>query len=272
MSLWEAVVLGIVQGLTEYLPVSSTAHVRVASALMGGQDAGAAFTAVIQLGTTAAVILFFAKDIVQFAKASWEAAKHKNPFHSVDSQTAFFVLLGTIPIGLCGLLFQNFIRNEARSMFVISGALILFGVVLLLAEKRGKQQRSLSSMKLKDALGVGLWQALALVPGASRSGVTITGALFANFNRADAARYSFLLSIPSTGLAGIFEFRTFLRESAGQDWVALGVGTGVAFLSGMGAIWFLMRLVRRHSLNGFAYYRIALGAVLLVASFQGLLL
>jgi len=271
VSLWEAVVLGLVQGLTEYLPVSSTAHVRIASALLGGKDAGAAFTAVIQLGTTAAVILFFAKDIVQFAKASWEALQHKNPFHSADSKTAFFVLLGTLPIGICGLAFRNFIRNEARSMLVVSFALVAFGLLLLLAEKRGKQQRSLADMKQKDAWVLGLWQAIALVPGASRSGVTITGALLSNFNRADAARYSFLLSIPATGLAGLFELRTFLRESAGEDWLALGLGTAVAFLSGMAAIWFLMRLVRRHSLNGFAYYRIALGAVLLWASFQGLM-
>jgi len=269
MSLWEAVVLGIVQGLTEYLPVSSTAHVRIASAVLGGKDAGAAFTAVIQLGTTAAVIIFFAKDIWQLTKASWEAAKHKNPFYSAESKTAFFVLLGTLPIGVCGLAFSSFIRNEARSMWVISGALMVFGLLLLVAEKRGKQQRSLKEMKLKDALAVGLWQAMALVPGASRSGVTITGALFSNFKREDAARYSFLLSIPATGLAGVFELRTFFRERAAEDWAALCTGTGVAFLSGIAAIWFLMRLVRRHSLNGFAYYRMALGGVLLWASFKG---
>jgi undecaprenyl-diphosphatase len=271
MSLWEAVVLGVVQGLTEYLPVSSTAHIRIASALLGGEDAGAAFTAVIQLGTTAAVMIFFAKDILRLTKASLEAAKHKNPFHTVESQTAFFVALGTLPIGICGLVFKDFIRNEARSMLVISGALLLFGVVLLLAEKRGRQQRRLADMKLKDALVVGLWQALALVPGASRSGVTITGAVFSNFRREDAARYSFLLSIPATGLAGIFELRTFLKERAGQDLAALCVGTGVAFLSGILAIWFLMRLVRRHSLNGFAYYRIVLGVALLWASFSGVI-
>ena len=263
--------MGVVQGLTEYLPISSTAHIRIVSALLGGEDAGAAFTAVIQLGTTAAVVIFFAKDILQFTKASWEALKHKNPFHSADSQTAFFVLLGTLPIGICGLLFKDFIRNEARSMLVISSALIVFGILLLLAEKRGGQQRNLASMKLRDAFSIGLWQALALVPGASRSGTTITGALFSNFRRADAARYSFLLSIPSTGLAGLFELRTFLQESAGQDWVALSVGTAVSFLSGIAAIWFLMRLVRRHSLNGFAYYRIVLGALLLIASFQKLI-
>jgi undecaprenyl-diphosphatase len=269
MSLWEAALLGVVQGLTEYLPVSSTAHIRIASALLGGKDAGAAFTAVIQLGTTAAVIIFFAKDIVQLTKASWEAAKHKNPFHSADSRTAFFVALGTLPIGICGLVFRDFIRNEARSMLVISGALVVFGMVLLLAEKWGRRQRVLADMKLKDSLVVGLWQALALVPGASRSGVTITGALFSNFKREDAARYSFLLSIPATGLAGIFELRTFLRESAGQDVAALCTGTAVAFLSGILAIWFLMRLVRRHSLNGFAYYRIVLGAALLWAASRG---
>jgi undecaprenyl-diphosphatase len=263
MSLWEAVILGIVQGLTEYLPISSTAHIRIASALLGGEDAGAAFTAVIQLGTTAAVMIFFAKDILQFTKASWEAMKHKNPFHSAESKVAFFVALGTLPIGVCGLAFASLIRNEARSMFVISGALVLFGILLLLAEKRGRRQRDLADMKLKDALVIGFWQALALVPGASRSGTTITGALFSNFKREDAARYSFLLSIPATGLAGIFELRTFFRESAGQDWMALGVGTAVAFLSGIAAIWFLMRLVRRYSLNGFAYYRIVLGVALL---------
>jgi undecaprenyl-diphosphatase len=269
MSLWEAFVLGVVQGLTEYLPISSTAHIRIASALMGQEDAGAAFTAVIQLGTTAAVIIFFSKDIVRLTRASWEALKHKNPFHSVDSQTAWFVALGTLPICVCALLFRNFIENEARSMWVIASALIVFGLLLLFAEKRGRQERNLAGMRLRDGLLIGLWQAMALVPGASRSGTTITGALFSNFKREDAARYSFLLSIPATGLAGLFELRTFLREGASGDWLALGVGVGVSFLSGVAAIWFLMRLVRRHSLNGFAYYRIGLGVLLLWASFGG---
>ncbi|MCL2626003.1 MAG: undecaprenyl-diphosphatase UppP [Cystobacterineae bacterium] len=271
MDLWEAIVLGVVQGLTEFLPISSTAHLRIASALLGGRDVGAAFSAVIQLGTTAAVMIFFTRDIVQLTKASWEALKHKTPYHSADSKTAWFVVLGTLPIGIFGLALKGFIENEARSMWVVSSALLLFGVVLLCAEKWGRRQRALADMKLKDALRIGFWQALALVPGASRSGTTLTGALFSNFKREDAARYSFLLSIPATGLAGLFELRTLLKEGAGQDWLALGVGTVVSFLSGIAAIWFLMRLVRRHSLNGFAYYRIILGIGLLWASFNHLI-
>ncbi|MCL2178011.1 MAG: undecaprenyl-diphosphatase UppP [Proteobacteria bacterium] len=266
MHLWEAIVLGVVQGLTEFLPISSTAHLRIASALLEGGDVGAAFSAVIQLGTTAAVIIFFGKDIAQLTKASWAALKQKNPYHSTNSQTAWFVALGTLPICFFGLVLKRFIENEARSMWVVASALLLFGVVLLLAEKRGRQQRALSEMKLKDALLIGFWQALALVPGASRSGTTLTGALFSNFKREEAARYSFLLSIPATGLAGFFELRTLIQQGVGQEWGALCAGVVVSFLSGIAAIWFLMRLVRRHSLNGFAYYRIALGALLLWAT------
>ncbi|MCL2013112.1 MAG: undecaprenyl-diphosphatase UppP [Cystobacterineae bacterium] len=271
MSLWEALLYGLVQGLTEFLPISSTAHLRIASAFLGDKDIGAAFSAVIQLGTTAAVVIFFAKDIAQLSKASLKAIKHKNPFHSAESKTAFFVALGTLPIGIFGLLLENFIENEARSMLVVSSALLAFGILLWLSEKKGQQQRTLADMRLKDALCIGLWQAISLVPGASRSGTSITGALFSNFKRADAARYSFLLSIPSTGLAGLYKLRHFFPLGTGENWAALCLGTATAFLSGLAAIWFLMRLVRTYSLNGFAYYRVALGALLLWACLSGLM-
>lgn len=263
MSYLEAVVLGLVQGVTEFLPISSTAHLRIVPALLGWNDPGAAYSAVIQLGTVGAVLVYFAKDLVQLATAFLKGLVEKKPFGTLDSRLAWFVGLGTIPIGVCGLLFKKTIETSLRSLYVISASLIVLALVLLVVERIAAHQRTLESMTLKDGIIVGLWQAVALIPGSSRSGTTITGALSLGFTRADAARYSFLLSIPATTLAGVFELKHLLQATDGPGVDVMIIGTVVSFLSGLAAIWGLLQFLKNRSMLVFVVYRVVMGLALL---------
>jgi undecaprenyl-diphosphatase len=263
MTPFEAVVLGLVQGLTEFLPISSTAHLRIVPALLGWQDPGAAYSAVIQLGTVGAVLVYFAKDLLALTRAFVKGLFDRQPFGTLESRLAWFVGLGTIPIGVCGLLFKKTIETSLRSLYVISGSLIVLAVVLFVVEKVASHRRTLNEMTLKDGLVVGLWQAVALIPGSSRSGTTITGALSLGFTRADAARYSFLLSIPATTLAGVFELKHLLEATEGPGVGLLALGTAVSFGSGLAAIWGLLQFLRSRSTLVFVVYRVVLGVTLL---------
>ena len=263
MSLFEAIVLGVVQGLTEFLPISSTAHLRVVPALLGWNDPGAAYSAVIQLGTVAAVLAYFAKDIVALTRAFVAGLKARQPFGTEESRLAWFVGLGTIPISIFGLLFKHQIKTSFRSLYVIAASFIVLGLVLFVVERLAKQNRALKDMTLKDGVIIGLWQSLALIPGSSRSGTTITGGLSLGFNREAAARYSFLLSIPATTLAGLLELKDFLKATDRPDVLALVVGTVVSFIAGWLAISGLLRFVRTRSMLVFVVYRIAVGLLLL---------
>ncbi|MCP3102218.1 undecaprenyl-diphosphate phosphatase [Myxococcus sp. K15C18031901] len=263
MSLLEAIVLGLVQGLTEFLPISSTAHLRIAPELFGWKDPGAAYSAVIQLGTVAAVLIYFRKDIVSLTAAFFRQLLKKDPFGTVESRLAWFVLVGTLPIGLLGLAFKKVIETQFRSLYVISGSLIVLALILLVVEKRASHQRTLADMRWKDGILIGLWQALALIPGSSRSGTTLTGGLSLGLKREDAARYSFLLSIPATTLAGIFELKHLLEATERPSAVSLWVGTLVAFASGMAAIAWLLNYLRSRTTLVFVVYRVALGLLLL---------
>jgi len=263
MSILEAVVLGLVQGLTEFLPVSSTAHLRIVPALLGWEDPGAAYSAVIQLGTVVAVLLYFAKDLGRLTKAFVAGLVDRQPFGTEDSRLAWFVGLGTIPIGVLGLLFKKSIETSLRSLYVISASLIVLAVVLFAVERLASHRRTLKDMTLKDGLIIGLWQAMALVPGSSRSGTTLTGGLSLGFNRADAARYSFLLSIPATTLAGIFELKHLLEAADAPPTLVLVVGTVVSFVAGLAAIHGLLQFLRSRSTLVFVVYRIALGVALI---------
>jgi len=263
VSPFEAVVLGLVQGLTEFLPISSTAHLRIVPALLGWGDPGAAYSAVIQLGTVGAVLVYFAKDLVHLTRAFVKGLIDKQPFGTVESRLAWFVGLGTIPIGVCGLLFKKSIETSLRSLYVISFSLIALAVVLFIVEKVASHRRTIEQMTLKDGLIVGLWQAVALIPGSSRSGTTITGALSLGFTRADAARYSFLLSIPATSLAGVFELKHLLEASDGPGVGMMVIGTVVSFVSGLAAIWGLLRFLRSRSTLVFVVYRVVMGLALL---------
>ncbi|MEN9797302.1 MAG: hypothetical protein RL653_998 [Pseudomonadota bacterium] len=271
MDLVQATVLGLVQGLTEFLPVSSTAHLRLVPELFGWPDPGAAYSAVIQLGTTAAVILYFRADLARVAGAWLRGLRDRAPLSTPDARLGWGVLLGTVPVGVFGLLLKDFIKSEFRSLYVIAASLVLLALVLWWVERRASHARTVQEMTLKDALWVGGFQALALVPGASRSGTTLTGALLCGFRREDAARFSFLLSIPATTLAGLFELRGLLRASERPQAAALVVGTAVAFASGWAAIEGLLRLFRTRGAGVFIVYRVLLGGLLFALLGMGVL-
>jgi undecaprenyl-diphosphatase len=270
MDALQAIVLGIVQGLTEYLPISSTAHLRIVPAFMGWEDPGAAFTAVSQLGTMAAVLLYFRADLWRIAR-TWTASLRRPELRSeLDARMGWYIVLGTIPIGVFGLVFADQIESGARDLYLIGTTLIVLGLVLLLAERVATRDRSIEQITRRDGILIGFAQALALVPGVSRSGATITAGLFLGFDRASAARYSFLLSVPAVVVSGLFELRKIgEEESAGFGSTLLA--TIAAFVVGYASIAFLLRWLARHSTAVFVGYRVALGAVVLVLAGAGVI-
>jgi undecaprenyl-diphosphatase len=271
VSVLEAIVLGIVQGLTEFLPISSTGHLRIVPAFLGWEDPGAAFTAVTQLGTMAAVLLYFREDLVRIAFAWWRSVWDRPLRRELDARLGWYIVLGTIPIGIFGVLFKDQIETGARDLYLIGVALIVLGLVLLLAEKVGTRERSLEQIRTKDGFAIGFAQALALIPGVSRSGATITAGLFMGLDRPAAARFSFLLSVPAVVLSGLLELGTILSDDDG-DHTSLGalvVATLMAFVSGYAAIAWLLRFLSTHSTVIFVVYRVALGVVVLALTAAG---
>lgn len=271
MSLLEAIVLGLVQGITEFLPISSTAHLRIAPALLGWEDPGAAFSAVIQLGTVAAVVLYFRRDLVRLGEALAGSLSRRSPLESPESRRAWFVVVGTVPVSVVGLLFKDAVESQLRSLHVIATSLVVLGIVLYVVERRASHRRTLQEMTLRDGVVIGVWQALALIPGSSRSGTTLTGGLSLGFKREDAARYSFLLSIPANALAGLFQLREILLATHRPPALALALGTLVAFGSGLLAIAALLRFLRTRTTLLFVGYRLVMGALLFGLLGAGLL-
>lgn len=272
MSWIEAIVLGLVQGLTEFLPVSSSGHLRITSALFFDQDAGASFTAVTQLGTEAAVLIYFAKDIWRIVKAWFLGFRDASVRASLDYRMAWYVIIGSIPIGVIGLLFSDQIRTAARNLWVVATMLIVFAFVIAFAEYWGRQTRRLQHFKLRDGVVMGFAQAMALIPGVSRSGATITAGLFLNLTREVAARYSFLLAIPAVVMSGVFSLPdVFERGGPGSTPTVaqMVVATLIAFAVGYAAIAWLLRYVSRHSLYVFVLYRVALGSLVLCLLLTG---
>jgi undecaprenyl-diphosphatase len=266
VSVLEAIVLGIVQGLTEFLPISSTAHLRIVPAFAGWEDPGAAFTAVTQLGTMAAVLLYFRADLWRIARAWTRSLRDRSARRELDARLGWYILLGTIPIGVFGLAFKDQIETGARDLYLIGVALIVLGLVLLLAEKVGTRERSIEQLTTRDGVALGFAQALALIPGVSRSGATITAGLFLGLDRASAARFSFLLSVPAVVLSGLLELGSI---ASGEEGEHVGVGalviaTFLAFVSGYAAIAFLLRFLVTHSTVVFVVYRVVLGTLVLV--------
>ena len=235
MSVLQAIVLGLVQGLTEFLPISSSGHLLIVPAMAGWDDPGAAFTAVIQLGTMAAVLMFFRSDLLQISRA-W-LAELRVPFaeRSTEANLGWFIILGTIPISIFGFIFRDQIESGARSLYLVGTTLIAFSFVMLAAERYGSRERPLREIDGRDGLFIGIWQAFALIPGVSRSGATISAGLFRNFDRTAAARYSFLLSVPAVVLSGLFELRDIGGEGS-VGFVPTAVATIAAFISGYAAI------------------------------------
>jgi undecaprenyl-diphosphatase len=273
VSVLEAIILGIVQGLTEFLPISSTGHLRIVPAFLGWEDPGAAFTAVTQLGTMAAVLLYFREDLLRIAFAWWRSLFDRPLRRELDARLGWYIVLGTIPIGIFGVLFKDQIETGARDLYLIGVALIVLGLVLLVAEKVGTRERSIEQIRTKDGFAIGLAQALALVPGVSRSGATITAGLFMGLDRPAAARFSFLLSVPAVVLSGLLELGTILSDDEGDhtSLTALVVATLMAFVSGYAAIAWLLRFLSTHSTVIFVVYRVALGTVVLALTGAGAL-
>ena len=266
----EAVVLGVVQGLTEFLPISSSGHLRVVPALLGWGDPGASFTAVIQLGTMAAVVLFFWRDIVRIAgswlRAIWTPALRGTQ----DTRMGWYVILGTVPIVILGVLFQDQIRTTARDLRIIGVTLILLGILLWAVDRFAPQRKDVEDLTLKDSLLFGLAQSLALIPGVSRSGATITAGRALSFDRETAARFSFLLSIPAVVLSGLFEMKDVGGDGA-VPWGPTIVATVVSFAVGYASIAWLLRWLVHHSMLVFGVYRVVLGVLVLVLVGTGVL-
>lgn len=264
MSLLESAILGIVQGLTEYLPVSSTAHLRIVPALLGWPDPGAAYTAVIQLGTLLAVLLYYRRDLVAIGSGCVVEARQGAWTTGSQLRLAAAILAGTVPIGVCGLLFKDSIETTLRGLPVIAASLILLALVLLYAEKRSAHTRPAATLSFWEIQLIGLAQAIALIPGSSRSGTTLTAALLLGLRRDEAARFSFLLGIPAIAAAGLFELKHLVEAGITPDQTAaLVVGTITATISGWLAIEGLLRFLKSRSTMVFIVYRILLGAAIL---------
>ncbi len=266
MSWLQALVLGLVQGLTEFLPISSSGHLRIVSEIFFGDDAGAAFTAVTQLGTEAAVLIYFARDIGHLVVTWFRGFRSAQVRATPDYRIAWLVIIGTIPIGVLGFLFEDQIQTSGRNLWVIATTLIVFGLVLAAAEHYGQQRRPLQQLTVTDGVVMGLAQAMALVPGVSRSGGTISAGLFLGLTRPTAVRYSFLLAIPAVIAAGLFQIPDVfavggpgLQPSVAQ----MVVATLLAAAVGYAAIAWLLRYVERHSVYLFVWYRLALGILVL---------
>lgn len=266
MSWLEALVLGLVQGLTEFLPISSSGHLRIVSEVFFHEDAGAAFTAVTQLGTEAAVLIYFARDIGHLVATWFRGFGSAQVRATQDYRIAWLVIIGSIPIGVLGVLFEDQIQTSGRNLWLIATNLIVFGLVLGAAEYYGRQRRPLQQLTVTDGVVMGFAQAMALVPGVSRSGGTISAGLFLGLTRSAAVRYSFLLAIPAVVAAGLFQIPdVFAPGGPGlQPSVAqMVVATLIAFVVGYISIAWLLRYVQRHSVYLFVWYRIALGLVVL---------
>jgi undecaprenyl-diphosphatase len=262
----QVVVLSVVQGLTEFLPVSSSGHLAIVSQMFFGDDAGASFTAVIQIGTETAVLIYFARDIVRIVKA-WFGGLFDKARRTPDYWLGWWVILGSVPIGAAGLLFKHYIRGDVRNLWIIATALVVFSAVIAAAEYFGKQTRVIEQFTWRDSLIIGSVQCLALIPGVSRSGATISAGLFLGQKREAAARFGFLLAIPAVLASGLFSLPdAFHPEGAGlsASGPQLLVGTVIAFVIGYAAIaWFLKFLVS-HSMYWFVGYRVIVGVVVLI--------
>ncbi len=271
MSFFEAIVLGLVQGLTEFLPISSSGHLRIVPALFGWEDPGAAFTAVIQLGTMAAVVLYFWRDLwsvtmgwLRDLPRAWRwvrARGHIDERASEEARLGWYLVVATVPIAILGFVFKDQIETGARDLRLIASTLIIGGLVLWWADQTGKRTKGMDAISTRDGVIIGLAQSAALVPGVSRSGSTISAGLFLGFNREAAARFSFLLSIPAVVLSGLFQLKD-VGAGDGPGVAPTVVATVVSFAVGYAAIAWLLRWLTSHSTLVFVVYRVALGLLL----------
>ncbi|WP_328745450.1 undecaprenyl-diphosphate phosphatase [Streptomyces sp. NBC_00285] len=282
MSWFESLILGLVQGLTEFLPVSSSAHLRLTAAFSGWKDPGAAFTAITQIGTEAAVLIYFRKDIGRIISTWSRSLVKKELRRDHDAQMGWLVIVGSIPIGVLGLLFKDQIEGPFRDLRITATMLIVVGIVIGVADRLAardetggkhrapKQRKELDDLGIKDGLIFGICQSMALVPGVSRSGATISGGLFMGYRRESAARYSFLLAIPAVLASGLFELKDAM-ESDHVSWGPTIFATVIAFVTGYAVIAWFMKFISTKSFMPFVWYRIALGIVIIVLVGMGAL-
>lgn len=270
LSWLQAIILGISQGLTEFLPISSTAHTLIVSRLLGWPDPGAAFTAVTQVGTELAVVIYFRNDIARILKAWFASLTKVDQRSNPDAKMGWYVIIGTIPIGIAGLAFKSSIETTARNLWLVAGTLIVMGILLGLADRFAKHTKSEADLNTKNAIFFGLGQALALIPGVSRSGATITAGLAMGFKRDVAARYSFLLAIPAVFASAALTAGDIASDDF-VNWPATIVATVVAFVVGYFVIAGLMKYLQTRTFLPFVIYRISLGAILLVLLATGVL-
>ena len=268
MSWYEAILLGIVQGLTEFLPISSSAHLRIVPALLGWDDPGAAFTAVTQIGTEAAVLLYFRHDIWRILRAWFRSLRRPELRGDLEARMGWYVIFGTLPIGVLGLIFEDSIQTVARDLRLIATTLIGLGLILLVADRTARSSKGLERLNLRDGVLFGLAQALALIPGVSRSGATISAGLFMGYSRAAAARYAFLLAIPAVLASGFFQLPDVTAPGGPSVGLTL-VATVLAFGVGYASIAWLLRYVSTRSYLPFVVYRIGLGLLVAVLLLTG---
>lgn len=281
MGIFEAIILGLVQGLTEFLPISSSAHLRVVGEFLGaGEDPGARFTAITQLGTETAVVIYFWRDISRIISKWCKALAKKVPQSDPDVRLGWFIILGSVPIVVLGFLFQDAIETTLRSLWIVAFTLIGFGILLGIADWVGKKELRLENLTWGHAIVYGLAQAMALIPGVSRSGGTITAGLFLGYERAAAARYSFLLAIPAVFGSGLYQvYKGFTCDPAAGDTcvpevfgtVETLVATIIAGIVGYVVIAFFMNYISKRSFMPFVIYRIALGGLIIVLLSTGAL-
>ncbi|MEW5009583.1 MAG: undecaprenyl-diphosphate phosphatase [Cycloclasticus sp.] len=261
MDFVQIIALGLLQGLTEFLPVSSSAHLILLPLLLGWEDQGLAFDVAVHVGTLLAVVTYFRRDLSRLI-VGWLASLLRRQ-HTQDSRLAWLIIIGTIPVGLVGLLLGDWIELYLRSPLVIALATIIFGLLLWWADAKGVQLRDQQQLTAKDALIIGLYQVLALVPGTSRSGITMTGALLLGLTRDAAARFSFLLSVPLIFLAGSLKTLELVEMGQAVDWTAIVAGVVISALSAFACISLFLKLLERVGMFPFVIYRLGLGLVLL---------
>jgi undecaprenyl-diphosphatase len=271
MGWFEALVLGLVQGLTEFLPISSSAHLSIVGQLLGTSDPGAAFTAIIQIGTELAVVVFFRKDIVRIIKSWFLALIGRIPRDDLDARMGWLVIIGSIPIVILGLLFQNAIEHALRNLWITVAMLAGFGLVIGIVDSLATHKRTLDELTWRHGILYGLAQSLALIPGVSRSGATITAGLAMGYRREAATRYSFLLAIPAVLGSGFFQLYQGVTGGATVSWGPTLLAGVVAFIVGFVMIAWLLRFVSTHSFWPFVIYRIILAAVVAALLLAGVL-
>jgi undecaprenyl-diphosphatase len=263
VDLVQSIVLGIVQGLTEFLPISSSAHQRIVPAFLGWEDPGAAFTAVCQLGTEAAVLLFFRHELWMVVR-KWLSGPRR--YEDPDVRLGWFLIIATIPIGIIGFLLRDQIETGARNLWLVGTVLIVFALVLGVADANGRHERQIDQLSWRDGAYIGLAQSLSLVPGVSRSGATMSAGLLGGLTRPAAARFSFLLAVPAVVASGLFELKDVISgdKHVNASLGSTAVATVVAFVVGLWAIKWFLQYLARHSVRVFVLYRIALGTLVLV--------